>query len=155
MMAYWLMKTEPEAFSLEDLQARGQEPWDGIRNYQARNFLRSMQPGDGVFIYHSRVAVPGIVGMAEVVSSARPDPTQFDPHSHYYDSGSSLDKPRWDLVDVAYRRSFTQCISLDSLRNMPEFADSPLVRKGNRLSILPITESQWQHVLSLVDDGHQ
>lgn len=154
-MAYWLMKTEPEAFSLEDLQARGQEPWDGIRNYQARNFIRSMAVGDGVFIYHSRVAVPGIVGVAAVASPARPDPTQFDPQSHYYDSGSSLEKPRWDLVDVAYRCSFAQCISLDSLRHMPEFAESPLVRKGNRLSILPITESQWQHVLQLADHADQ
>ncbi len=150
-MAYWLMKTEPEAFSLEDLQARGQEPWDGIRNYQARNFLRSMHPGDGVFIYHSRVTVPGIVGTAEIVSTARPDPTQFDPQSHYYDPGSSLDKPRWDLVDVAYRRRFAHSISLESLRHMPEFADSPIVRKGNRLSILPITEAQWQHILGIAE----
>lgn len=154
-MAYWLMKTEPEAFSLEDLQARGQEPWDGIRNYQARNFIRSMQVGDGVFIYHSRVAVPGIVGAATVASTARPDPTQFDPQSHYYDPSSSLEKPRWDLVDVAYGRSFARCISLESLRLMPEFAESPLVRKGNRLSILPITESQWQHVLQLADHADQ
>ncbi|WP_414039722.1 EVE domain-containing protein [Acidithiobacillus sp. M4-SHS-6] len=152
-MAYWLMKTEPEAFSLEDLQARGQEPWDGIRNYQARNFIRSMELGDGIFIYHSRIAVPGIVGVAAVASTARPDPTQFDPQSHYYDPDSSLLHPRWDLVDVAFRRSFSQSISLERLRHMPEFAESPLVRKGNRLSILPITESQWQHVLQLADNA--
>ncbi|MBN6741394.1 EVE domain-containing protein [Acidithiobacillus sp. MC6.1] len=146
-MAYWLMKTEPDAFSLQDLQQRGQEPWDGIRNYQARNFLRSMQIGDGVFIYHSRVPVPGIVGTAEVVSTAHPDPTQFDPQSNHYDPASSLQQPRWDLVDVAYRRTFAHHIALDSLRTMPEFLDSPLIRKGNRLSILPITVSQWHHVL--------
>ena len=146
-MAYWLMKTEPDAFSLQDLQQRGQEPWDGIRNYQARNFLRSMQIGDGVFIYHSRVPVPGIVGTAEVVSTAHPDPTQFDPQSNHYDPASSPHQPRWDLVDVAYRQTFAHHIALDSLRTMPEFVDSPLIRKGNRLSILPITVSQWHHVL--------
>ncbi|QQD71777.1 EVE domain-containing protein [Acidithiobacillus ferrivorans] len=146
-MAYWLMKTEPDAFSLQDLQQRGQEPWDGIRNYQARNFLRSMQIGDEVFIYHSRVPVPGIVGTAEVVSTAHPDPTQFDPQSNHYDPASSLQQPRWDLVDVAYRQTFAHHIALDSLRTMPEFLDSPLIRKGNRLSILPITVSQWHHVL--------
>ena len=146
-MAYWLMKTEPDAFSLQDLQQRGQEPWDGIRNYQARNFLRSMQIGDGVFIYHSRVPVPGIVGTAEVVSIAHPDPTQFDPQSKYYDPASRLDQPRWDLVDVAYRQTFAHNIALDSLRAMPEFSGSQLIRKGNRLSILPITAGQWNHIL--------
>lgn len=153
-MAYWLMKTEPEAFSLEDLRARGQEPWDGIRNYQARNFLRSMQPGDGILIYHSRVTVPGIVGTAEVVSNAHPDPTQFDPQSHYYDPASTPEKPRWDLVDVAYRSTFSESLSLESLRHMPEFSDSPLVRKGNRLSIVPISPPQWQHVLAIADISH-
>ena len=146
-MAYWLMKTEPDAFSLQDLQRRGQEPWDGIRNYQARNFLRSMQTGDEVFIYHSRVPAPGIVGTAEVVCAAYPDPTQFDPQSKYYDPASHPDRPRWDLVEVAYRRTFAQGIALDTLRTIPEFSDSPLIRKGNRLSILPITSSQWQYIL--------
>ncbi|MHB8250364.1 MULTISPECIES: EVE domain-containing protein [Acidithiobacillus] len=146
-MPYWLMKTEPDAFSLQDLQRRGQEPWDGIRNYQARNFLRSMQTGDEVFIYHSRVPVPGIVGTAEVVCAAYPDPTQFDPQSKYYDPASHPDRPRWDLVEVAYRRTFAHGIALDILRTVPEFSASQLIRKGNRLSILPITSSQWQYVL--------
>lgn len=146
-MAYWLMKTEPDAFSLEDLRQRGREPWEGIRNYQARNFLRSMRIGDGVFIYHSRVAVPGIVGTAEVVTTAYPDPTQFDPQSKYYDAASSLAQPRWDLVDIAYRHTLAKPLPLERLRTLPEFADSPLVRKGNRLSIVPITANQWDRVL--------
>ena len=146
-MAYWLMKTEPEAFSLDDLAARGQEPWDGIRNYQARNFLRAMRPDDCVFIYHSRVAAPGIVGLAEVRSRAHPDPTQFDPSSKYYDPQSRPEAPRWDLVDVGFRARFAAAITLEELRQIPEFADSPLLRKGNRLSILPITAAQWDSVL--------
>ncbi len=146
-MAYWLMKTEPDAFSLEDLRQRGREPWEGIRNYQARNFLRSMRIGDGVFIYHSRVAVPGIVGTAEVVTTTYPDPTQFDPQSKYYDAASSLAQPRWDLVDIAYRHTLAKPLPLERLRTLPEFADSPLVRKGNRLSIVPITANQWDRVL--------
>ncbi|WP_308388120.1 EVE domain-containing protein [Acidithiobacillus sp. AMEEHan] len=146
-MAYWLMKTEPEAFSLDDLAKRGEEPWDGIRNYQARNFLRAMQVGDGILIYHSRVAVPGIVGLAEVRSPAHPDPTQFDPHCKYFDPKSSPDHPRWDLVDVGFRARFATVISLEELRQWPAFGDNPLVRKGNRLSILPVSEAQWAAVL--------
>jgi predicted RNA-binding protein with PUA-like domain len=150
-MAHWLMKTEPEAFSLDDLEQRGQEPWDGIRNYQARNFLRSMQVGDGVLFYHSRVPVPGVVGLAEVRSTAYPDPTQFDPQNKYYDPASRPEAPRWDLVDVGFRARFATVISLDELRQMPEFAGSPLVRKGNRLSILPIDTAQWDAVLERAD----
>lgn len=150
-MAYWLMKTEPEAFSLDDLEQRGQEPWDGIRNYQARNFLRSMQVGDGVLFYHSRVPVPGVVGLAEVRSTAYPDPTQFDPQHKYYDPASRREAPRWDLVDVGFRSRFATVISLDELRQMPEFAGSPLVRKGNRLSILPIDTTQWNAVMERAD----
>ncbi|MEL5849602.1 MAG: EVE domain-containing protein [Candidatus Igneacidithiobacillus chanchocoensis] len=150
-MAYWLMKTEPEAFSLDDLEQRGQEPWDGIRNYQARNFLRSMQVGDGVLFYHSRVPVPGVVGLAEVRSTAYPDPTQFDPQHKYYDPASRPEAPRWDLVDVGFRARFATVISLDELRQMPEFASSPLVRKGNRLSILPIDTAQWNAVMERAD----
>ena len=146
-MAYWLMKTEPEAFSLDDLEQRGQEPWDGIRNYQARNFLRSMQLGDGILFYHSRVAVPGVVGLAEVRSTAYPDPTQFDPTNKYYDPASRAEAPRWDLVEVGFRARFATVISLDELRQVPEYANSPLVRKGNRLSILPIDTAQWNAVL--------
>ena len=149
-MAHWLLKTEPEAFSLDDLKARGREPWDGIRNYRARNFLRQMRVGDEVFIYHSRVPVPGIVGIARIVAEAHPDPTQFDPQSPYYDAGSSPADPRWDLVDIAYLAHCVPAVSLESLREMPEFADNPLVRKGNRLSIVPISESQWQAVLARV-----
>ncbi|WP_291511173.1 EVE domain-containing protein [Acidithiobacillus sp.] len=149
-MAHWLLKTEPEAFSLDDLKARGQEPWDGIRNYQARNFLRQMRRGDEVFIYHSRVATPAIVGLGRIVTEAHPDPTQFDPQSHYYDAASRPDAPRWDLVDIAYLAHCQPPVSLETLREMPEFSDNPLVRKGNRLSIVPISESEWQAVLARV-----
>ncbi|WP_369572653.1 EVE domain-containing protein [Acidithiobacillus sp. IBUN Pt1247-S3] len=145
------MKTEPEAFSLDDLAERGQEPWDGIRNYQARNFMRSMTPGDGVFIYHSRVLIPGIVGVADVRTSAHPDPTQFDSSCKYYDPNSKAETPRWDLVDVGFRGRLTSVVSLDELRRMSVFSDSPLIRKGNRLSILPITEAQWTAVLERVE----
>ena len=148
-MAYWLMKTEPDAFSLQDLQRRGQEPWDGIRNYQARNFLRSMQIGDGVFIYHSRVPVPGIVGTAEVVSTAHPDPTQFDPRHVHFDPASRGDDPRWSLVDVAYVRTLGRTIALDELKGRPELADFALVRRGNRLSVLPVSAAQWDFIMGL------
>jgi len=150
-MAYWLMKTEPSVFSLEDLAQRSREPWDGIRNYQARNFLRSMQVGDDVLFYHSRCPIPGVVGLARICTTARPDPTQFDPTSHYFDPASSPQKPRWDLVDVAYVRSFPRTISLDSLKAHPAFQDSPLIRKGNRLSVLPITPAQWEGILAMAN----
>lgn len=148
-MAYWLMKSEPEAFSIDDLARRKREPWDGVRNYQARNFMRdAMKVGDGVFIYHSNCAVPGIAGVAEVAGDSYPDPTQFDRGSKYHDPASTPEQPRWWLVDVAYVDTLPRVVSLEELRAMPAMEDSPLVRRGNRLSILPITAGQWRAVLA-------
>ncbi|HSH83823.1 MAG TPA: EVE domain-containing protein [Guyparkeria sp.] len=149
-MAYWLMKSEPDDFSIDDLKRVGTEPWDGVRNYQARNMIRDqMQPGDHVFFYHSNIKVPGIVGIMEIVSKARPDPTAFDPDEPYYDPKSDPDKPRWYLVDVKYVRHTKRLIPLSELKADPALEEMPLVRRGNRLSVMPVTEDQWQHILSL------
>jgi predicted RNA-binding protein with PUA-like domain len=154
MAQYWLMKSEPDAFGLDDLAARpdGTEPWDGVRNYQARNMMRDlMQPGDQVFFYHSNCKVPGIVGIAEVVSSGYPDHTAFDPNAKYYDPKSDPDNPRWYMVDVRYVRHLTRTISLAELKDYADgpLADLPLVRRGNRLSIMPVTPEQWDFILGL------
>ncbi len=155
-MAYWLLKSEPDAFGIEDLKARQDqtEPWDGVRNYQARNMMRDqMQVGDLGFFYHSNVKEPGIVGIIEVVSASYPDPTAFDPESKYYDTKSNPDNPRWYLVDVRFVRDLKRNISLHELKDHVDnvLADLPLVRKGNRLSIMPVTEEQWNFILSLED----
>ncbi|OZB61802.1 MAG: EVE domain-containing protein [Lysobacterales bacterium 14-68-21] len=149
-MAHWLMKSEPDTFSIDDLAERGREPWDGVRNYQARNFMRDgMRVGDGVFFYHSNCAEPGIVGLAEVVSDAYPDPSQFDPKSDYFDPGASRDNPRWMLVDVGFVRRLKRTITLRELQALPALAEMPLVRKGNRLSVMPVTASEWKTILGL------
>ncbi len=147
----WLMKSEPEEFSIADLQRVGVEPWTGVRNYQARNFMRDgMRPGDPVLFYHSNCDVPGVVGLARVHGEPYPDPTQFNPESDYYDPKSTPDAPRWLLVDVAYERSFRRTISLDELRNHAEaLGDFALLRRGNRLSVLPVTPEQFAYILSL------
>jgi len=149
---YWLMKSEPDAFSIDDLQRAGVEPWTGVRNYQARNFMRDgMQVGDGVLFYHSSCAVPGIVGTATVASKAYPDPTQFIPKSDYYDPKSTREQPRWHLVDIAFERKLKRTIALDEIKQRAgslgeEFA---LIRRGNRLSVLPVSAAQWKTLLSL------
>lgn len=150
-MAHWLMKSEPEEFSIDDLAARGREPWTGVRNYQARNFMRdAMRVGDGVFFYHSNCAVPGIVGTARVASAAYADPTQFDPLSDYFDPKSSPEAPRWQMVDVAFERKLPRTISLDELRrHAAALGDFPLLARGNRLSVLPVTRAQWDRILAL------
>ena len=147
----WLMKSEPEEFSIADLQRVGVEPWTGVRNYQARNFMRDgMRPGDPVLFYHSNCDVPGVVGLARVHGEPYPDPTQFNPESDYYDPKSTPEAPRWLLVDVAYERSFRRTISLDELRNHAEaLGDFALLRRGNRLSVLPVTPEQFAYILSL------
>ena len=147
---YWLMKSEPDAFSIDDLQRVGTEPWNGVRNYQARNFMRDdMRMGDGVFFYHSNCAEPGIVGLAEVASAAYADPTQFDPKSDYYDAASRREAPRWLLVDVKFRRRLRRTITLDELRQRDDLGDFALTRRGNRLSVLPVTPAQWKIILAL------
>ena len=153
-MAYWLMKSEPDAFSIDDLAARGDagEPWDGVRNYQARNLMRDdMRIGDRVLFYHSNCEVPGIVGIAEVASEAYPDATAFDPDAKYYDPKSDPDNPRWLLVDLRYVRHLIRAISLAELREHADgpLADLPLVRRGNRLSVMPVTDAQWAFILGL------
>ncbi|GAB4201183.1 MAG: EVE domain-containing protein [Wenzhouxiangellaceae bacterium] len=150
-MAYWLMKSEPDTFGIDDLKAVKQEPWDGVRNYQARNFMRDdMKAGDKVFFYHSNTKPPGIVGIAKVVGKAYPDPTQFDPDSKYFDPKSDPDNPRWQLVDVKYVRKLKRCISLDELKQHAQALDGmPLLRKGNRLSIMPVTDEHWDYILNL------
>jgi len=148
---YWLMKSEPEDFSIDDLARVKIEPWTGVRNYQARNFMRAMQIGDGVLFYHSNAEVPGVYGIAEVASAAYPDPSQFDRKSKYYDEKSSREQPRWDLVDVRYVRALKRAITLDAIRAQAERLgeDFALIRKGNRLSVLPVTAAQWKIILSL------
>ncbi|MFP4207099.1 MAG: EVE domain-containing protein [Wenzhouxiangella sp.] len=152
-MNYWLMKSEPDAFGLEDLKSRPQqtEPWDGVRNYQARNFMRDeMQVGDQVFFYHSNCKVPGIVGIAEVASKPYPDPTQFDPDSKYHDPKSDPDDPRWVLVDVKFVRQLKRVLSLTEIKQHADaLGDFALVRKGNRLSIMPVSRQQWDYLLGL------
>ena len=145
-MNYWLMKSEPEECSVDDVLAAPDAtvPWVGVRNYQARNFLRDgMQVGDGVLFYHSSCAEPGIVAIARVASGAYPDPTQFDPTSPYYDAKSKREEPRWMLVDVQVLKKISN-ITLPTLRERPELADMLVLKKGNRLSITPVEAPHWK-----------
>ena len=152
MPHYWLMKSEPSECSIDDTLAAPDRtvPWVGVRNYQARNFMRDqMQPGDGVLFYHSSCAEPGIAGLARVASGTRPDPTQFDPASPYFDAASQPDAPRWLLLDVQALRK-TPLISLAELRAVPALADMRVLQRGNRLSITPVTAEEWARILALV-----
>jgi predicted RNA-binding protein with PUA-like domain len=151
-MNYWLMKSEPTVFSLDDLQNKPQQTycWDGVRNYQARNMMRDeMKLGDLAFFYHSNCAVPGIVGIMEIVKESYPDFTAFNPEHSYFDPKSSLEQPRWFMVDVKFVRQLRRCITLQELKTCAELENLPLVRRGNRLSIMPVTAPQWQFILSL------
>jgi predicted RNA-binding protein with PUA-like domain len=149
-MNYWLMKSEPDVFGIDHLKAVKVEPWDGVRNYQARNMMRDqMKKGDLVFFYHSNTDVPGVVGIMEVVKEGYPDHTAFDPEAKYYDPKSDPDNPRWYMVDVKFKRKLKRTISLSELKELEELEDMPLVRKGNRLSIMPVTREQWDFILSL------
>ena len=149
-MRYWLMKTEPDEFSIDHLAKKKVEPWTGVRNYQARNFMRDgMQVGDGVLFYHSSCAEPGVAGIAEVDSAAYPDPTQFDRKSDYYDPASRRDEPRWVLVDVKFKRKLKRVVALSELKDRIELAGFALLARGNRLSVLPVTKTQWDFILGL------
>ena len=151
-MQYWLMKSEPDVFGIDDLAAAQDQTdhWDGVRNYQARNMMRDqMRRGDQVFFYHSNTSTPGIVGIAEVVREGYPDHTAFDPEDPHYDPKSDPEKPRWYMVDLRFVRKLQRTISLTELKERPEISDMPLVRKGNRLSVMPVTPEQWQFILSL------
>ena len=149
-MAYWLMKSEPDSYSIEDLEKDGREPWDGIRNYQARNMMRDeMQVGDKAFFYHSSCKVPAIVGIMRIASDAYPDPTQFDASSKYYDPKSTEEEPRWMLVDVEFERCLERPIPLTELKEHPALSDFLLNKRGNRLSIFPVSAKHWKTVLGL------
>lgn len=154
-MAYWLMKSEPEEFSIDDLKKVKREPWTGVRNYQARNYMwKDMQPGDGVLFYHSNCPLPGVAGLAQVVGEPVADPTQFQPGSDYFDAKSDPANPRWWLRHVAFARKFKRVVPLDRLRREAEaLGDFALLRRGNRLSILPVSEAQWAHILKLAEES--
>jgi predicted RNA-binding protein with PUA-like domain len=149
----WLMKTEPSAFSLDDLVASPDRTtmWEGVRNYTVRNWMRDdMAVGDEVLFYHSSCAVPGVVGLAEITRAAYPDPTQFDPASHYFDPKSDPADPRWLVVDVRFVRRLARTITLAELKaHADELDDFLLVRRGNRLSVMPVTDAQWAAILAL------
>ena len=143
-MAYWLMKSEPSECSIDDLVRLGHVPWFGVRNYQARNFMRdSMQVGDGVLFYHSSCPEPGIAGLAKVASAPYPDPSQFDTKSPYFDAKSTAENPRWSLVDVALVRK-TRLLSLAEMRSEPRLAGMQVLARGNRLSITPVASAEWR-----------
>ncbi|HET9843383.1 MAG TPA: EVE domain-containing protein [Gammaproteobacteria bacterium] len=147
---YWLFKSEPDTFSIDDLTIKPNrtDSWEGVRNYTARNLLRnSIQVGDLGFFYHSSCKNPGIVGIIEVTRAGYPDPTALNPKSKYYDSKSTIEKPRWYCVDVRFKEKFKEPIFLQALRNNPALKDFTLLKKGNRLSVLPVTEKEWNTIL--------
>jgi predicted RNA-binding protein with PUA-like domain len=146
-MRYWLMKSEPSVYSIEDLRRDQHTIWDGVRNYQARNFLKSMAIGDVVFFYHSNTKPPEIVGLMQVSQTGVTDPSQFDPHSDYYDPKSTPDRPRWQTVEVCFQQSYAPGISLDELKERFTETELLVVRKGNRLSVLPVEETIAQRLL--------
>lgn len=151
-MAFWLFKSEPDVFGIDDLAAQPDQTdhWDGVRNYQARNFMRDgMSVGDQGFFYHSNTKEPGIVGVVEIVRSAYPDHTAFDPEDPHFDPKSDPSNPRWYMVDVRFVRKLGRTITLSELKERPELAGFPLVRKGNRLSVMPVEPEHWHFILSL------
>lgn len=147
-MPHWLLKSEPDCFSYDDLLRLGRDHWNGVRNYQARNFLREMQPGDLCLFYHSSVQPAGIAGVARVVRGPYDDPSQFDPASEFYDPKASPQAPRWTTVDVEPLLKLPELLTLDTLRSLPEWDTSPLTRRGNRLSVLPVTPEQFHAALA-------
>jgi predicted RNA-binding protein with PUA-like domain len=150
-MAYWMMKSEPDEVSIDDLVRELRVPWTGVRNYQARNYMRDdMRVGDGVLFYHSSCPEPGVAGLAEVASAAYPDETQFDPKSKYHDPKATRDAPRWLHVDVALVRK-TRLLPLAEMRERKELASMVVLKRGNRLSITPVTAPEWRAVLKLLD----
>ncbi len=148
---YWLMKSEPNVFSIDDLRNAPRQTtcWDGVRNYQARNYMRAMKIGDQVLFYHSNADPPAIVGIAEVVRTAYPDPTQFDKTDKHYDPASDPAKPRWDMVDIRFVRKFLAPLPLELLRRQPGLKGMELLRKGSRLSVQPVRPSEWAIILKL------
>lgn len=148
-MAYWLMKSEPDELSITGLQKLGQTRWDGVRNYQARNFLRAMTVGDEFFFYHSSCPEPGIAGIGKIIQAAYPDPTALDDKSHYFDAKATQEKNPWSAIDVAFVETFPSVLSLGFLKQQTALEQLPLVQKGSRLSVMPVTADQWAAVLAL------
>lgn len=148
-MQYWLLKSEPDEFSFEDLARVGTEPWSGVRNYQARNHLRAMKRGDLALFYHSSTAIPAVAGIARVVREAYADPTQFDRRSDYHDPKSPPGAPRWSAVDVAYEQALPRPVTLAEMKADPKLEGFALLARGNRLSVLPVTAVQYKHILAL------
>jgi len=151
LMKYWLLKSEPSTYSWEDLikNEKGIDSWDGVRNYQARNFLKEMAIGDMAFFYHSGIKIPGIVGIVKIVREAYPDPLQWDANSPYYDPKSFEENPRWVAVDIQAVEAISPPITLSDLRDIPQLKQMQLLKKGNRLSVLPLTAEEWEIILKL------
>ena len=145
-MTRWLLKSEPDVFGYDDLERVGREGWDGVRNYQARNYMREMKVGDRAIFYHSNAKPPGAAGICKIVKRAEPDPTQFDPQSKYYDPASDPADPRWDWVTVAPVRKL-RFVPLDELKSMPELTECRLLARGNRLSVFPITDAEFDAIV--------
>jgi len=147
---YWMMKSEPGAYSIHDLKKSGTDLWDGVRNYQARNFMmKDMQVGDEVLFYHSSCKPPGVAGQAVVSRKAQPDPTAFDPKSKYYDPSSSKENPRWFCVEVKFKSIFKMLIPIEELRKEKALSKMLLLKKGQRLSIMPVTKQEYMHILKM------
>ena len=149
-MKYWLMKSEPDVFSIDDLKKKKTSGWDGVRNYQARNFMRDeMKIGDLVLFYHSNAEIPGVAGLAKVCKTSHPDPTQFDSKSEYYDPKATKENPRWFMVEVEFVEKFDRVISLSELKTTKGLENMPLVQKGSRLSINPVSEKEFKIITEL------
>lgn len=153
-MNYWLIKSEIGTYSILDLEKSGQTIWDGVRNYQARNFLRQMQIGDTAFFYHSNTKIPGIVGLVRIVASQVSDPTQFDPDSKYYDSKSDFKSPRWQTVSIEYIKTFPHLIPLEKLKQEFSAEELWVTRRGNRLSVMPVSEIVASRILAMTQNQH-
>ena len=154
-MRHWLFKSEPDAFSIDDLERDGRTEWSGVRNFQARNLMREMRAGDLGFFYHSSTKPPGVVGIVEVLGEAHPDSTQFARKSEYYDRTSKRDDPKWWCVDVAFVRKLPRIVTLEELRATPALAFMPLLRRGQRLSVQPVTPHEWDIIVRLADEPAQ
>jgi len=150
-MNYWLMKSEPESFSIADLKSRPKktEHWDGVRNYQARNFMRAMKKGDLAFFYHSSCEVPGVYGVIEIARAAYPDHTAWDPENHHYDPKSTPERPLWDMVDVHFQREFKRPVTLSAIKAQAALKSMLLVQRGSRLSVMPVTAKEWNTILKM------
>jgi predicted RNA-binding protein with PUA-like domain len=151
---YWLMKSEPDSFSIDHLRSRPKqtEHWDGVRNYQARNHLRAMRKGDLAFFYHSSCELPGVYGIVEIVRTAYPDPTAWDPENHHYDPRSTPERSWWDMVDVFFRKKFNHPVTLTAIKAQAALKNMPLVQRGSRLSVMPLTAKEWNTIMKLTEE---